>query len=74
MHKAVIVSAARTPIGRFLGGLKDLSAPQLGAIAIRAAIERSGIDSSAIDETYMGHVIQVASGRTQRGRRHWRRV
>lgn len=62
MHKAVIVSAARTPIGRFLGGLKDLSAPQLGAIAIGAVLERSGIDSSAIEETYIGHVIQAGVG------------
>ena len=62
MHKAVIVSAARTPIGRFLGGLKDLSAPQLGAVAIRAVLERSGIDAGLIEETYMGHVIQAGVG------------
>lgn len=62
MHNAVIVSAARTPIGRFLGGLKDLKAPELGAIAIRAVLERGGIDSSAIEETYMGHVIQAGVG------------
>src|SRR3569833_636455 len=42
---AVIVSAVRTPIGRFLGGLSPLSAPELGGIAIRAAVERAGIDS-----------------------------
>ena len=62
MHKAVIVSAARTPIGRFLGGLKDLNAPQLGAIAIRAALERSGLEAGLIEETYMGHVIQAGVG------------
>ena len=62
MHKAVIVSAARTPIGRFLGGLKDLSAPQLGAVAIRAVLERSGIDAGLIEETYVGHVIQAGVG------------
>ena len=62
MHKAVIVSAARTPIGRFLGGLKDLSAPQLGTVAIRAVLERSGIDAGLIEETYMGHVIQAGVG------------
>ena len=62
MHKAVIVSAARTPIGRFLGGLKDVSAPQLGAIAIRAVLERSGLAAELIEETYMGHVIQAGVG------------
>ena len=45
----VIVSGARTPIGRFLGGLAPLSAPELGAVAIRAALQRSGIDVALID-------------------------
>jgi acetyl-CoA C-acetyltransferase len=58
----VIVSAARTPIGRFLGGLAPLSAPELGAIAIRAAVERAGIDTSAIEEVIMGNVIQGGVG------------
>ena len=62
MHKAVIVSAVRTPIGRFLGGLKTLSAPQLGAVAIRAALEQSGLGAELIEETYMGHVIQAGVG------------
>ncbi len=61
-HTAVIVSAARTPIGRFLGGLASLSAPELGAVAIRAAVERAGIDASAIDEVIMGHVVQGGTG------------
>jgi acetyl-CoA C-acetyltransferase len=58
----VIVSAARTPIGRFLGGLAPLSAPELGAHAIRAAVARSGIDVNAIEEVIMGNVIQGGIG------------
>jgi acetyl-CoA C-acetyltransferase len=58
----VIVSAARTPIGRFLGGLSSLSAPDLGAHAIRAAVARAGIDASALDEVIMGNVVQGGMG------------
>jgi len=58
----VIVSAARTPIGRFLGGLSSLQASDLGAIAIRAAVERAGVDGSAIGEVLMGHVLQGGAG------------
>lgn len=58
----VIVSAARTPVGRFLGGLAPLSAPQLGAVAIRAAIARAGIDVAAIEDVIMGNVIQGGVG------------
>jgi acetyl-CoA C-acetyltransferase len=58
----VIISAARTPIGKFLGGLAPLSAPELGAAAIRAAVERSGVDPSAIEEVIMGNVIQGGVG------------
>ena len=58
----VIVSAARTPIGRFLGGLAPLTAPELGAVAIRAAIARAGIDPAAIGEVIMGNVLQAAVG------------
>ncbi len=59
---AVIVSAARTPIGRFLGGLAPLSAPELGAVSIRAAVERGKIDQAAIDEVIMGNVVQAGVG------------
>jgi acetyl-CoA C-acetyltransferase len=59
---AVIVSAARTPIGRFLGGLAPLSAPQLGAIAVRAALERSGVRPEEIDEVILGNVVQAGNG------------
>ena len=58
----VIVSAVRTPIGKFLGGLASLTAPQLGAIAIRAAVARSGVPASEIDEVIMGNVIQGGTG------------
>jgi acetyl-CoA C-acetyltransferase len=58
----VIVSAARTPIGRFLGGLAPLAASDLGAIAIRAAIARAAIDPSEIGEVIMGHVLQGGAG------------
>jgi acetyl-CoA C-acetyltransferase len=58
----VIVSAARTPIGKFLGGLSSLSAPELGAIAIREAVKRAGIDSNDIEEVIMGQVLQGGSG------------
>jgi acetyl-CoA C-acetyltransferase len=59
---AVIVSAVRTPIGRFLGGLSSLTAPQLGAIVIREAIARAGIAAASIDEVIMGQVLQGGSG------------
>ena len=58
----VIVSACRTPIGKYLGGLASFSAPQLGAIAIREAVKRAGVDVNAIDEVIMGHVLQGGSG------------
>jgi acetyl-CoA C-acetyltransferase len=59
---AVIVSAARTPIGRFLGGLSTLRAPELGAAAIRAALDRSGVDPSELDDVIMGHVVTAGVG------------
>ena len=62
MSEVVIVGAARTPIGAFLGSLAPLAAPKLGAIAIRAALERSGISDDKIDEVYMGNVIQAGVG------------
>ena len=58
----VIVAAARTPIGKFLGGLSTLSAPELGAIAIREAVKRSGVSLDAIEEVIMGQVLQGGSG------------
>ena len=58
----VIVAATRTPIGRFLGGLSPLSAPELGGIAIREAVRRSGVNPEDIDEVIMGNVIQGGVG------------
>ena len=59
---AVLVSAVRTPIGRFLGGLSPLSAPELGAAAIRSALERSGVDLNDIEDVIMGNVVQAGVG------------
>jgi acetyl-CoA C-acetyltransferase len=53
---------ARTPIGRFLGGLSRFSAPELGAIAVRAAVERSGIDVSDVEDVIMGNVVTAGAG------------
>jgi len=58
----VIVSAARTPVGRFLGGLAPLRAPELGAIAIRAALSRAGVEAGAIEDVIIGNVIQGGVG------------
>jgi acetyl-CoA C-acetyltransferase len=58
----VIVDGARTPIGRFLGGLAPMSAPQLGAVAVAAAVERSGIDVNAVEEVIMGNVVVAGEG------------
>src|SRR5213592_3417867 len=58
----VIVSACRTPIGRYLGGLAPLSAPRLGAIVVREAVRRAGIDPAAVEEVIMGNVLQGGVG------------
>ena len=59
---AVIVSACRTAIGRFMGGLSTMPAPRLGAVAIRAAIQRAGIDPAIVNETLMGCVVPAGIG------------
>jgi len=58
----VIVGAVRTPIGSLLGTLSSLTAPQLGAIAIKAALERAGVDPSKVEEVWMGNVLQAGQG------------
>jgi len=58
----VIVGAARTPIGKFLGGLSPLSAPELGAVAIREALKRSKVPAEDVQEVIMGHVLQGGTG------------
>jgi acetyl-CoA C-acetyltransferase len=62
MTDAVILSAARTPVGKLLGALKYFSAVDLGVIAARAAIERAGIDPNLVDEVIMGNVVQAGNG------------
>ncbi len=59
MKDVVIVAGARTPIGRFGGSFKDLPASELGAVAIRAAVERAGIEPGDVDEVIMGNVLQA---------------
>src|SRR5262245_46688557 len=62
MRDAVIISAVRTPTGKFLGSLKEFSAPQLGAIVVREAVRRAGIDPAAVDECIMGNVVAAGEG------------
>jgi acetyl-CoA C-acetyltransferase len=62
MERSVILGAARTPIGAYLGGLAALRAPELGAIAIKCAVERSGVAPGHIDEVFMGSVVQAGVG------------
>jgi acetyl-CoA C-acetyltransferase len=62
MRDVVIVSAVRTPIGKLLGSLKEFSAPQLGAIVVREAVRRAGIDPAAVDECIMGNVVSAGEG------------
>src|SRR5437868_5045414 len=57
-----ILGAARTPIGKMMGSLASIPSPQLGSIAIRAAVERSNVDPSSVDEVIMGQVIQAGVG------------
>ncbi|HYJ33735.1 MAG TPA: beta-ketoacyl synthase N-terminal-like domain-containing protein, partial [Candidatus Binatia bacterium] len=59
---AYIVSACRTAIGEFLGGLASMTAPQLGAVAIREAVQRAGIEPGQVEEVLMGHVVQAGAG------------
>jgi acetyl-CoA C-acetyltransferase len=58
----VIVSAVRTPVGKFQGSLSDFTAPQLGAIAVREAVKRAGIDPNTVDECIMGNVVSAGLG------------
>jgi len=61
-REAVIVSAVRTPVGRFQGTLVPLSASDLGGVAVRAAVDRSGVDPASIDEVLMGNVVLAGQG------------
>src|ERR1041385_2169848 len=62
LNEAVIISAARTPVGKFLGSLKSFSAPQLGAIVVRESVKRAGVKPEDVDEVIMGCVIQAGLG------------
>ena len=62
MQDTAIVSAVRTPTGRFLGSLKDLSAPDLGALVVREAVRRAGIDPAIVEECIMGNVVSAGVG------------
>jgi acetyl-CoA C-acetyltransferase len=62
LNEAVIISAARTPVGKFLGSLKGFTAPELGAIAVRESVKRAGIKAEEVDEVIMGCVIQAGLG------------
>jgi len=62
MEEIVIVSAVRTPIGKFQGSLSDLSAVQLGALAVRESVRRAGVDAASIDECILGNVVSAGLG------------
>ena len=61
-NEAVILSAARTPIGKFQGSLSSIPATKLGAIAVEAAVKRAGIDPNDIEEVILGNVVQAGVG------------
>jgi len=62
MREAVILSAVRTPTGKFLGALKGFTAPQLGAIVVKEALVRAGVSPEAVDEVIMGNVVSAGLG------------
>jgi acetyl-CoA C-acetyltransferase len=62
MAGSVLVAGARTPIGRLLGGLKDLSATDLGGVAIEAALDKAGVSADSVDYVIMGQVLQAGAG------------
>src|SRR5262249_54383574 len=62
MNEAVLISAVRTPTGKFLGGLKSFTAPELGAMVVREAVRRAGIDPASVEECIMGNVVSAGLG------------
>lgn len=62
MQESVIVSAVRTPTGKFLGALKEFTAPELGAMVVREAVRRAGIDPHAVEECILGNVVSAGLG------------
>ncbi len=71
MPGSYIIAGCRTPIGKFQGALAGVPAPKLGAIAIREAIQRAGIEPNRVDEVIMGNVLSAGLGQRRRGRQHW---
>lgn len=61
-NDALILSGARTPIGKFMGGLASMPAPRLGAVAVRAALERAEVNPAEVDEVILGQVVSAGSG------------
>ena len=74
MHEAVIVSAVRTPLGSFNGSLGNIGATDLGAIAIKEALKRAGIDKQTVNEVIMGIVCPAVTARIRPNRRRSRRI
>ena len=64
MSEVVIVSAVRTPIGKFQGSLQSYTAPKLGALVVREAVKRAGVEPQQVDETIMGCVLQAGVGQS----------
>src|SRR5215831_13270005 len=62
MRESVIVSAVRTPTGKFLGALKEFTAPQLGSLVVAEAVRRAGIPAASVDECIMGNVVSAGLG------------
>ncbi|HYB93728.1 MAG TPA: acetyl-CoA C-acetyltransferase [Vicinamibacterales bacterium] len=62
MRNAFILSAVRTPTGKFLGSLKDFTAPELGALVVRESVRRAGVDPATVDECIMGNVVSGGVG------------
>src|SRR5688572_30193815 len=62
MREAVILSAVRLPTGKFLGTLKGFTAPRLGALVVKEAVRRAGVDPGAVDEVIMGNVVSAGLG------------
>ena len=69
--RVVIVSAVRTPIGSFMGGLSTVPAPKLGAAAIKGALQKINLDPKLVDEVFMGNVVQAGVGQAPHVRLHF---
>ena len=67
MRESVIVSAVRTPTGKFLGALKSLTAPELGALVVAEATRRASLDPAIVDECIMGNVVSAGLGQNPAG-------